>query len=222
MSDDDRVRSSGTGRLTTGVAWALLLLGLWLWGREVTDVRPWPTAPTTGDVAAVGRPADAELPPAHQPLSGALPQRVDIPDWAYRPRWWPAASTGSGAIDPPPYDQAGVVGWYGGGTRPGAAGHRPPRRTRRHRDAGPPSSTSSAPCARARRSGSPAPTARSPSSPSTTYGSSHRDGFDARQAYGARQSDARGTPARHLRRHVRQRDPHLHGERGRLRVPDRS
>lgn len=56
MTDDDRERSSGAGRLTMGVAWALLLLGLWLWGREVTDVRHGISAPTTGDVAAVGRP----------------------------------------------------------------------------------------------------------------------------------------------------------------------
>lgn len=57
----DRERSSG--RLLTGVAWVVLLLGLWLWGREVTDLRPGASAPTTGDMAAVGRPPDAELPP---------------------------------------------------------------------------------------------------------------------------------------------------------------
>jgi len=119
---EDRVRSTGTGRLTTGVAWALLLLGLWLWGREVTDVRHGISAPTTGDVAAVGRPLDPELPPAHQPLSGALPQRVDIPELGVQA---PVVARGLdrlGAIDPPPYDQSGVVGWYASGTRPGAAG----------------------------------------------------------------------------------------------------
>lgn len=46
-------RPAGSGRLLTGVAWAVLLLGLWLWGREATDGS---SAPTTGDVAAVGRP----------------------------------------------------------------------------------------------------------------------------------------------------------------------
>lgn len=55
--------SSGAGRLLTGVAWAVLLLGLWLWGRELTDVRLGIAAPTTGDIAAVGRPPEVRLPP---------------------------------------------------------------------------------------------------------------------------------------------------------------
>src|SRR5690349_25039699 len=76
-----RDRGSGSGRLLTGVAWAVLLLGLWLWGRELTDVPHGLTAPTTGDVAGIGRPpGSADLPPAAKPLKGARPQRVDIPD----------------------------------------------------------------------------------------------------------------------------------------------
>ncbi|MFD3502798.1 class F sortase [Streptomyces sp. NPDC058678] len=121
MSDHER-HSSGTGRLMTGVAWAVLLLGLWLWGREVTDVRPGISAPTTGDMAAVGRPPEVELPPAHRPLGAALPQRVDIP---YLGVQAPVVARGldrEGAIDPPPFGLSGVVGWYAGGVRPGAAG----------------------------------------------------------------------------------------------------
>lgn len=113
---------SGIGRVIAGVAWAVLLLGLWLWGREVTDVRHGMSAPTTGDVAAVGRPAQAELPPAAQPLRGARPQRLDIPAMGVQA---PVVARGldrDGAIEPPPYDQPGVVGWYAGGTRPGAIG----------------------------------------------------------------------------------------------------
>ncbi|MEU0459081.1 class F sortase, partial [Streptomyces sp. NPDC006129] len=64
MSDHEQRFSSGTGRLLTGVAWVVLLLGLWLWGREVTDVRHGMSAPTTGDMAAAGRPPDVKLPPA--------------------------------------------------------------------------------------------------------------------------------------------------------------
>jgi sortase (surface protein transpeptidase) len=116
----DRERSSG--RLLTGVAWALLLLGLWLWGREVTDVRPGTSAPTTGDVAAVGRPGGAELPPAAKPLGAALPQRIDIPELGVQAPVVARGLDAQGAIDPPPYDQAGVVGWYAAGAKPGAAG----------------------------------------------------------------------------------------------------
>ncbi len=115
-------RSSATGRLLMGVAWVVLLLGLWMWGREVTDVRQGISAPTTGDMAAVGRPPDAELPPAAQPLREALPLRVDIPAVGVQA---PVVSRGldrQGAVDLPPYDQPGVVGWYAGGVKPGAVG----------------------------------------------------------------------------------------------------
>ncbi|GAB7108650.1 class F sortase [Streptomyces phaeofaciens JCM 4814] len=117
---DDRERSSG--RLLTCVAWAVLLFGLWLWGREVTDVRPGRSAATTGDVAAVGRPGDVDLPPAAAPLAQALPQRIDIPELGVQA---PVVARGldtEGGIDPPPFDQAGVVGWYAAGAKPGAPG----------------------------------------------------------------------------------------------------
>ncbi|WP_405614318.1 class F sortase [Streptomyces sp. NBC_00076] len=120
MSDRERV--SGTGRLLTGVVWALLLLGLWLWGREVTDVRHGVSAPATGDMAAVGRPPDVRLPPPHRPLGDALPQRVDIPGLGIQAPVVARGLDGQGAIDPPPFDQAGVVGWYAAGAKPGAAG----------------------------------------------------------------------------------------------------
>ncbi|MFD5630506.1 MULTISPECIES: class F sortase [unclassified Streptomyces] len=114
--------SSAAGRLMTGAAWAVLLLGLWLWGREVTDVRPGPSSPATGDMAALGRPPGIRLPPARRPLGDARPQRVDIPAVGVQA---PVVARGldpQGAIDPPPLDQPGVVGWYGAGTKPGAAG----------------------------------------------------------------------------------------------------
>ncbi|MDT7842941.1 class F sortase [Streptomyces justiciae] len=121
-SDPSEHGTRTSGRLLTVVAWAVLLLGLWLWGREVTDVRNGISAPTTGDVAAVGRPPGVELPPAVHPLGAARPQRLDIPGLGVQA---PVVARGldqDGAIDPPPYDQAGVVGWYAAGTRPGAAG----------------------------------------------------------------------------------------------------
>ncbi|MYU14868.1 class F sortase, partial [Streptomyces sp. SID8361] len=71
----DGNRFSGLGRLAMGVAWAALLLGLWMWGRDTTEGTGGP-APTTGDVAAVGRPPAHPLPPAHAPLTSARPKRV--------------------------------------------------------------------------------------------------------------------------------------------------
>ncbi|AWW39400.1 sortase [Streptomyces sp. AS58] len=118
----DRERSLRTGRLVTGVAWAVLLLGLWMWGREVTDVRHGISAPTTGDMAAVGRPPTAQLPPAAAPLTGALPQRLDIPGLGVQAPVVARGLDAQGAIEAPPYDQPGVVGWYAAGTKPGAAG----------------------------------------------------------------------------------------------------
>ncbi|WP_221355783.1 class F sortase [Streptomyces beigongshangae] len=119
---ENRERASGRGRLLVGVAWALLLLGMWLWGREVTDIRQGMSSPTTGDMAAVGRPLGVELPPAVRPSRGARPQRVDIPALGVRA---PVVTRGldpRGAIEPPPYGRPGTVGWYGGGVRPGDAG----------------------------------------------------------------------------------------------------
>ncbi|WP_031090883.1 class F sortase [Streptomyces sp. NRRL WC-3549] len=112
-------RPAGSGRLLTGVAWAVLLLGLWLWGREGTGGI---SAPTTGDVAAVGRPLGAPLPPAHEPLGGARPQRVEIPSLEIDAPVVARELDESGAIEPPPYETAGTVGWYGNGTEPGTEG----------------------------------------------------------------------------------------------------
>ncbi|MFI6941793.1 class F sortase [Streptomyces sp. NPDC050418] len=114
-------RSSGNGRLLTGIAWAVLLVGLWLWGREIAGVPGGSTA--TGDVAAVGRPLVAvQLPPAIKPLDEAGPNRVDIPSIGVQAPVIKRGLDGEGAIAPPPYDQAGVVGWYGGGVMPGSQG----------------------------------------------------------------------------------------------------
>ncbi|MFJ8308411.1 MULTISPECIES: class F sortase [unclassified Streptomyces] len=112
----------GGGRLMTGLAWAVLLLGLCLWGRGVTSGSGGSSAPITGDIAAVGRPLGAPLPPAHTPLRGAAPQRVEIPSIGVAAPVVPRPLDSDGAIDPPPYARSGTVGWFGGGTRPGAAG----------------------------------------------------------------------------------------------------
>ncbi|MFG2496752.1 class F sortase [Streptomyces sp. NPDC048441] len=115
-------RPTGHGRFLTGLAWALLLVGLWLWGSEITDVRGGVSEPTNGDVAAVGRPFGVELPDAHEPLAPARPQRVDVPSLKVRAPVIARGLDQEGAIDPPSFEQAGDVGWYAGGTRPGAVG----------------------------------------------------------------------------------------------------
>ncbi|MET8060618.1 class F sortase [Streptomyces microflavus] len=117
MSAPDR--PAGTGRLLTGVAWAVLLLGLWLWGRDTSGGM---SAPTTGDVAAVGRPLGAPLPPTREPLDGAAPRSVEVPSVGIDAPVVPRGLDKDGAIDPPPYDLPQTAGWYGKGTEPGAEG----------------------------------------------------------------------------------------------------
>ncbi|MFJ6939066.1 class F sortase [Streptomyces sp. NPDC101132] len=114
MADADRPASGS--RLLTGAAWAVLVLGLWLWGREITGVPPGPGPGTAGSMIVLG------LPAPHAPLAGALPQRVDVPSIGIQAPVVPRGLDSDGGIDPPPYDQPGTVGWYRSGTQPGAPG----------------------------------------------------------------------------------------------------
>ncbi|HEY9368486.1 class F sortase [Streptomyces sp.] len=120
MSADER--PSGTGRLLTGLTWAVLLLGLWLWGREATSGPGGHSAPTTGDVAAVGRPLGVALPPAHRPVEPVKPQRLDIPSIGVSAPVVPRGLDRTGAVDPPPYEMPRSVGWFDRGAKPGADG----------------------------------------------------------------------------------------------------
>jgi sortase (surface protein transpeptidase) len=107
----------------TGIAWVVLLLGLWLWGREATDVPDGIAGPATGDMAAAGRPPHIDLPPAHRPLAGdARPRRLDIPQLGVSAPVLARGLDAKGALEPPPFDRPGSVGWYAAGVRPGAAG----------------------------------------------------------------------------------------------------
>ncbi|PWS39893.1 class F sortase, partial [Streptomyces sp. ZEA17I] len=92
---------------------------LWLWGRDASGAM---SAPTTGDVAAVGRPLGAPLPPAHEPVEGVAPRTVRVPSVGIDAPVVPRGLDRDGAIDPPPYDLPQTAGWYGKGTRPGAEG----------------------------------------------------------------------------------------------------
>ncbi|MFG2308451.1 class F sortase [Streptomyces sp. NPDC048566] len=118
----ERERAGGTGRLPAALAWLVLLLGLWLWGSGLTEVRTEVSAPAAGDIAALGRPTEVRLPPALRPLGTARPQRIDLPAAGVQA---PVVARGldrTGALDTPPYDQPGVVAWYAAGVAPGAAG----------------------------------------------------------------------------------------------------
>ncbi|MET9801411.1 class F sortase [Streptomyces sp. NPDC006368] len=117
-----RERPAGTGRLLPGVAWALLLLGLWLWGKEITGGAGGVSAPTGGDVASVGRPFGVPLPPAHAPLKPVAPTRLDVPSLGITAPVVPRGLDSTGAPDPPPYETPHTVGWFGTGARPGADG----------------------------------------------------------------------------------------------------
>ncbi|MGW2989571.1 class F sortase [Streptomyces goshikiensis] len=119
MTASGEPRSSGGAKLLTFAAWSVLVLGLWLWGREITGV-PAPL-PGLGGGAVAGAPG-LRLPAAHTPLGAAPPARVDMPSIGIQA---PVVSRGldkDGAIDPPPYDRPGTVGWWGGGAQPGTAG----------------------------------------------------------------------------------------------------
>ncbi|MFF4322123.1 class F sortase [Streptomyces sp. NPDC001568] len=113
MSED---RATPGGRLLTFAAWSVLVLGLWLWGKEITGV---PSGPQAGQG---GGPVGAGMPAAHAPMSGAMPARIDVPSIGVQA---PVISRGldsQGSIDPPPYELPGTVGWWGAGAAPGAAG----------------------------------------------------------------------------------------------------
>ncbi|MFF3545515.1 sortase domain-bontaining protein [Streptomyces platensis] len=108
------------------MAWAVLLLGLWLWGRDVADEVAAQLA-TTGDVAAAGRPLGRPAPPhAHAPVRAATtasPVRITIDALGVRE----AGITGrgldvDGLLTAPPYTSPWPVGWYAEGPQPGEAG----------------------------------------------------------------------------------------------------
>lgn len=116
-------RTTGRSRLATATIWALLLLGLWIWGRATTDASFGGPAP--GDVSAAdglfgGR---EPLPEAHDPLDGvARPVRLDIASLDVHARITRTGLDGSGGVAAPPYSRADTVGWYRPGPKPGEKG----------------------------------------------------------------------------------------------------
>ncbi|MFJ8165019.1 class F sortase [Streptomyces sp. NPDC096136] len=110
-------RPAAGGRLVTFTAWSVLVLGLWLWGKEITGVPAGP--PSAG---AGGRAAGPGLPAARPPLTAAMPARVDVPSLGVQAPVIARGLDRHGAVEPPPYELPGTVGWWGAGPAPGAAG----------------------------------------------------------------------------------------------------
>ncbi|MCK1817837.1 class F sortase, partial [Streptomyces sp. XM4011] len=60
---EDEPTASGAGRLISCVAWVLLLTGLWLWGRQLTEGTGWLPGAARGAAQAAGaRPAATPCP----------------------------------------------------------------------------------------------------------------------------------------------------------------
>ncbi|POX40801.1 class F sortase [Streptomyces sp. Ru73] len=121
MPNERLATTGGYGRLLTGVAWAVLLLGLWVWGRGPADGQL--PAATTGDVAAVGRPAFQELPGAIGPLPAARPTAVAVGALGMAHADVVPSRPGprAGAL-PPPARESGDVVWDASGPQPGRPG----------------------------------------------------------------------------------------------------
>ncbi|MCT2591210.1 class F sortase [Streptomyces sp. N2-109] len=123
MAGEDEPPTRDRSRFLTGAVWAVLLLGLWLWGRDitggVTDGGVFGDGSVTGSRSGEGPP----LPDAHDPLEGtARPVQIDIQDLGIHASVIPRSLDSGGAVAAPPYATPQVVGWYGDGPTAGAEG----------------------------------------------------------------------------------------------------
>ncbi|WP_329150911.1 class F sortase [Streptomyces sp. NBC_01456] len=115
-----------TGQLLAGVAWAVLLLGLWLWGRDLAEGVAAQLA-TTGDVAAVGRPLGRQGPAhAHAPVPASAttePMGITIEALGVRGAGIGAQDLDENGLPAPPAPASpDTVSWYAAGPQPGEAG----------------------------------------------------------------------------------------------------
>ncbi|MQS08843.1 class F sortase [Streptomyces alkaliphilus] len=107
--------TGGRGALTA-VTWAVLLFGLWLWGKELTGGEP--------DIAGPVRLADGRVLPAPvRPLDGdAVPVRLEMDGPTLRAEVIERGVEPEGGVEPPPFEAADTAGWFRDGPVPGAEG----------------------------------------------------------------------------------------------------
>ncbi|MEU3714146.1 class F sortase [Streptomyces catenulae] len=112
----------GHGRWYTGTAWAVLLLGLWLWGGDAARSAAVAQLTTTGDIAAVGRPPGPAAPRAHPPLpatTAGAPRALTVPALGLRTPLTPGPPDAAAV---PAARADGPAGWYAYGPQPGTPG----------------------------------------------------------------------------------------------------
>ena len=110
-------RPAGPGRVLALLTWALLLLGLWSWARELTGGGA-PAAPAGGSVSA----AEGEAAP-RAPLPGRPPPReVAVPSLDLRAEVVERGLDADGGVSPPSFATPQLVGWYADGPTPGQEG----------------------------------------------------------------------------------------------------
>ncbi|MDT0307822.1 class F sortase [Streptomyces sp. DSM 44917] len=109
------------GRALPVIAWGLLALALVLWAGELSG-GPVPGGLFGGSSSPAGPGVDG-LPEAAEPLEGnAPPSVVEIDRIGVLADVIPRGVDATGGVDPPPFEEPGVAGWYEGGPTPGAEG----------------------------------------------------------------------------------------------------
>ena len=120
MYEDRNPVRTGAGRLLTVLIWFVVLCGLFLWGREISEGQG--LGAHAAGAAATGRPAAEPLVPAREPMAAVEPKWIDIRSVGVHAPVVARGLDANGAVDPPPFATPDVVGWYKGGAAPGAAG----------------------------------------------------------------------------------------------------
>ncbi|MEV6110798.1 class F sortase [Streptomyces sp. NPDC051940] len=110
-------RAGMSPRTLKFLAWAVLLGGLWVWGRTHGGADASANA-ANGSVRELEGPA----PKAVKPLKGSAPVSLSVPGTRIEAPVVERGLDDTGAVDAPPFSSPEEVGWFKDGARPGAAG----------------------------------------------------------------------------------------------------